>query len=61
MKITTTLNANGVNGIIRVDGEAMGAYWATSDGKWGVRVEGFPTAVVPSRAAVRRLAVDCLS
>jgi hypothetical protein len=61
MRITTTLNANGVNGIIRVNGEAMGAYWATSDGKWGVRVDGFPTAVVATRTAVRAFALSALS
>lgn len=54
MNATATLNANQVNGIVRVQGEAMGAFWQNGNGRWSVRIEGFSVTVVPTLAAVRR-------
>jgi hypothetical protein len=59
--ITATLNANEVNGLIRVGDDTFGAFWQNGDGKWSVRVEGFSVAVVPTLAAVRAFARSALS
>jgi len=45
-------------GTVMVDGRIAGRFWMNGDGKWSVRLDGFPVAVVPSKVAVCVLAAS---
>ena len=50
-------HADKISGIVQNNGRSVGGFWENSDGKWSVRLDGFPVSVVPTKKAVRALAV----
>lgn len=48
------------SGTISKSGQPVGAFWANGDGRWSVRIDGSPVAVMP-KTDIRRFVYSALS
>ncbi len=60
--ITFRMNEDQVttSGTISKDGAVVGGFWSNGDGRWSVRIDGFPVAVVP-KTGIRRFVYSALT
>lgn len=48
------------SGTISTNGHQVGGFWNNGDGRWSVRIDGFPVAVMP-KTDIRRFVYSALS